>query len=64
VGALNKPALLIWGRNDKTVPLEHSKDLLTALPGVEFHIIEGCGHIPHFEKPELTNLLLFEFLRK
>jgi pimeloyl-ACP methyl ester carboxylesterase len=46
-----------------TVPLSHSEDLLAALPHAEFHIIEGCGHIPHYEKPDLTNPLLLDFLR-
>lgn len=63
VGALNKQVMLLWGRNDMTVPLSHSDDLLAAMPHVEFHIIEGCGHIPHYEKPDLTNPLLIDFLR-
>lgn len=64
VGALNKRCMLLWGRNDTTVPFNHSNDLLAAMPGVEFHVIEDCGHIPHFEKPEITNPLLLNFLRK
>jgi pimeloyl-ACP methyl ester carboxylesterase len=63
VRALNKQVMLLWGRNDTTVPLSHSEDLLVAMPHVEFHIIEGSGHIPHFEKPDATNPLLLNFLR-
>jgi pimeloyl-ACP methyl ester carboxylesterase len=64
VGSLNKPVLLIWGRHDTTVPLRHSNTLQAAMPNLEFHIIEDCSHIPHYEKPEETNVLLLEFLRK
>jgi pimeloyl-ACP methyl ester carboxylesterase len=64
VGALGKPALLIWGRHDTTVPLRHSADLRTAMPGIEFHIIEDCSHIPHYENPGETNAILLAFLRK
>lgn len=64
VGALNKPALLIWGRHDTTVPLRHSDDLRAAMPGVEFHIIEDASHIPHYENPQETNAILLKFLRK
>ncbi len=64
VGRLNKPTMLIWGRHDTTVPLKHSEDLCAAIPNIEFHIIEDCSHIPHYEKPEETNALLLEFLRK
>jgi pimeloyl-ACP methyl ester carboxylesterase len=64
VSSLGKPALLIWGRDDTTVPLRHSDDLRAAMPGIEFHIIEDCSHIPHYEKPEATNAILLDFLRK
>ena len=64
VGSLGKPVLLLWGRHDTTVPLRHSADLRAAMPGVTFHIIEDCSHIPHYEKPEQTNAILLDFLRK
>jgi pimeloyl-ACP methyl ester carboxylesterase len=25
--------------------------------------VEGCGHIPHYEKPEEVNPVLLQFLR-
>jgi Predicted hydrolases or acyltransferases (alpha/beta hydrolase superfamily) len=64
VAKLGKPVLLFWGRNDPTVPFRHSDTLRTAIPTVEFHAIENCGHIPHYEKPEEVNPILLEFLRK
>jgi pimeloyl-ACP methyl ester carboxylesterase len=64
VGKMNKPVLLFWGRNDTTVPFKHSNMLRKAIPNVEFHAIEDCGHIPHYEKPEEVNPILLEFLRK
>jgi len=64
LGKMDKDILLFWGRNDTTVPFEHSRDLCAALPNVQFHIIENCGHIPHYEKPEEVNPILLEFLRK
>lgn len=64
VGKMGKPVLLFWGRNDETVPFEHSHNLRTAIPNVEFHVIENCGHIPHYEKPDEVNPILSEFLRK
>jgi pimeloyl-ACP methyl ester carboxylesterase len=64
VGALQKPALLFWGMNDKTVPFEYSKIMMKALPQAEFHAIENCGHIPHYEKPGIVNPILLEFLSK
>ena len=64
VGKLDKPVLLFWGRNDPTVPFKHSDDLRAAMPNLELHVIENCGHIPHYEKPEEVNPILLDFLRK
>jgi pimeloyl-ACP methyl ester carboxylesterase len=63
VGRLDKPVLIFWGRNDVTVPFEYSVDLRAAIPHAEFHAIEDCGHIPHYEKPDEFNPILLEFLK-
>ncbi len=63
VGKLQKPTLLFWGRQDATVPFAHSADLLAAMPHTQLRVIENCGHIPHFEKPEEVHPVLLEFLR-
>ena len=64
VGVLKKPTLLFWGKNDATIPFENSRLLLKTMPHTEFHAIENCGHIPHYEQPEIVNRILLEFLTK
>ena len=63
VGKMNLPVLLFWGREDATVPFDHSDDLRAIMPEAEFHVIEDCGHIPHYEKPGEVNPVLSNFLR-
>jgi pimeloyl-ACP methyl ester carboxylesterase len=63
IGKMNKPVLLFWGRQDPTVPFHHSDALRSAMPQVEFHPFENCGHIPHYEKPDQANPILLKFLR-
>jgi pimeloyl-ACP methyl ester carboxylesterase len=63
VGKQKYPTLLIWGREDQTVPFAHNEKVRAAIPHVEFHAIDDAGHIPHYERPELVNPLLIEFLR-
>jgi pimeloyl-ACP methyl ester carboxylesterase len=63
IGEMNIPTLLLWGRNDKTVPFEHSNDIRAAIPQAEFHAFENCGHIPHYERPDEVNPILLEFLK-
>lgn len=63
VGKMDKPVMLVWGRDDQTVPFEQSDDLRTYIPNMEFHVVENCGHIPHYEKPDEFNPILLKFLR-
>jgi pimeloyl-ACP methyl ester carboxylesterase len=64
VGERGKPTLLFWGRNDTTVPFEHHSLVTGLIPQTELHIIEGAGHIPHYEKPGEVNPILLDFLKK
>ncbi len=56
------PVLLVWGREDRTLPLEQSGPILKLIPRTQFHVIEGAGHIPNCEKPEITHSILLNFL--
>jgi pimeloyl-ACP methyl ester carboxylesterase len=62
IGKMDKPVLLFWGRQDHVVPFKHSDVLRAAMPQVEFHAIEHCGHVPHCEKSAEVNPILLRFL--
>ncbi len=64
LGKLGMPVLLFWGRNDQTLPFAQSQSILELVPRAEFHVIEDCGHIPHYEKPEALNPILIDFLKR
>ncbi|MEN8171272.1 MAG: alpha/beta hydrolase [Chloroflexota bacterium] len=64
VGGQRYPKLLIWGRNDHTIPISHSRIILDLMPDTEFHVVEHAGHLPHYECPEIVNPLLIKFLKK
>lgn len=62
VGQLHKPTLLIWGRDDQTLPFANSPRVAKAL-NVETFVVENAGHISHFERPEIVNPKLLSFLK-
>lgn len=62
ISALKLPVLVVWGRQDTTVPYEHAAILQQLIPQARLVTVEGCGHIPHYEKPQIVNPLLLEFL--
>lgn len=63
VGSSGIPTLLIWGMEDKTVPIEQAEVVKRAIPNVQYHPIERAGHLPHMERPDVVNPLLIGFLR-
>jgi len=63
-GMQNTPTLLLWGRDDATVPFAHSALVAKFIPRAELRVIENTGHIPHYEKPGEVNPILLEFLSR
>jgi pimeloyl-ACP methyl ester carboxylesterase len=55
------PILLLWGRQDRIVPLSVVTCLPELLPAPRLEVLDGCGHIPHEEWPQLTMPKLREF---
>ncbi len=64
IGELGVPTLLIWGEEDQTVPFKFSRNVVRAIRQVEFHPIAESKHIPHYEKPEVVNPLLIDFIKR
>lgn len=44
------PTLLIWGREDKLIPLAHGQEYAKLIPGARLEILNECGHMLPFEK--------------
>ena len=49
--ALKIPTLVVWGREDKLLPLESGRHVAAQIPGAHMAIIDNCGHIPSVEQP-------------
>ena len=63
VGKRGTRSLLIWGQEDRTVPIAFSAMVRKAIPQIEFHPIDRAGHLPHMERTDVVNPLLIGFLR-
>jgi pimeloyl-ACP methyl ester carboxylesterase len=56
------PALIVWGAEDPWEPVELGKEF-AKFPTVEkFITLEGVGHCPQDEAPELVNPILLEWI--
>jgi len=59
---MNKPSLILHGREDKAIPLDKSRALHDLWKGSKLVIFEKAGHSPHEEYPERFNKLAIDFL--
>ena len=60
---ITQPTLVIWGLNERDVPLDHGLRLAVSIPNARFHIYGNeTGHFPQFERPEEFNRLVTTFL--
>ena len=58
------PTLIMVGDQDILIPPRHSEYLHRNIRNSKFIRIDGCGHIPSIEKPELFNKTVIEFIRE
>ena len=58
------PALIVWGENDRLIPLVYAEAFHRAIHGSEVAILSGTGHMPMFEKPQEWSRVIRAFLRK
>ena len=56
---LPMPVQLVWGREDRIIPVSHAEALAARLP---VHILAETGHLPHMEKPGEVARLLKAFI--
>jgi pyruvate dehydrogenase E2 component (dihydrolipoamide acetyltransferase) len=59
LGALTLPVQLIWGRDDRIIPVVHAEALDSRWP---VHILDETGHLPHLEKSGEVNRLIKAFI--
>jgi pimeloyl-ACP methyl ester carboxylesterase len=56
------PTLLVWGQQDRIVPLSAGEAYHAAIPGSRLAVIDACGHHPEIEHADTFVPLVQEFL--
>jgi pimeloyl-ACP methyl ester carboxylesterase len=49
---IDVPVKIIWGREDRILPVGLMDELKRRLPKAQAFVLENCGHLPHAEKME------------
>ena len=62
LGGVAAPSLIVWGREDRIVPLECGERYAKALAHAKLEIVESAGHFVEMDKPEALASLVTRFL--
>ena len=62
LGGVRAPALVVWGAQDRIVPISAGQAYAKALPHARFASVPECGHYVEMEQPEALAALLRDFL--
>jgi pimeloyl-ACP methyl ester carboxylesterase len=63
LNAARMPILLVWGRQDSTVPFAVSAGVRRAMPQAVFVPVDSAAHLPHLEQPDTVIGAVMRFLR-
>jgi 2-hydroxy-6-oxonona-2,4-dienedioate hydrolase len=62
LGEIAAPTLVIWGRDDRFVPMDVGLRLVAGMQNAEMHIFGRCGHWAQWEHADRFNRMVIEFL--
>jgi 4,5:9,10-diseco-3-hydroxy-5,9,17-trioxoandrosta-1(10),2-diene-4-oate hydrolase len=59
---LRQRVLLVWGREDRVIPLDGALVALKLIKRAQLHVFGGCGHWAQLERFDEFNRLVLDFL--
>jgi pimeloyl-ACP methyl ester carboxylesterase len=61
---IDRQTLIIWGEQDRIIPVKHAYVAASGLPTNQLEIFPDCGHHPYLEYPAKFNRLVLDFLNR
>ena len=58
------PTLVLWGREDRLIPLGHAARFGRDIPGAQVVVLDGLGHVPQEEDPARSLAPVLAFLQQ
>lgn len=64
LGDMSVPTLLVWGKEDKAIPVRLGQEMHRILKGSQLEILDNAGHVSNFEQAGTFNRLALAFLKE
>jgi pimeloyl-ACP methyl ester carboxylesterase len=62
--ASRMPTLIVWGRRDRIIPVDHAAPAHESMPGSRLELFDSSGHFPHLDDPLRFARTLEEFFQE
>jgi pimeloyl-ACP methyl ester carboxylesterase len=62
IGDIRAPTLILWGEEDRVIPVAAAYEFHSAIPGSQLIVYPGVGHLPHEEVPDSSSAAVRAFL--
>ena len=59
---VSAPTLLVWGKEDRLVPPVYADEFTRRIAGARVQTVDGAGHVPHLERPEVVGRMIRDFV--
>jgi pimeloyl-ACP methyl ester carboxylesterase len=60
IARIKVPTIVVWGKQDRLIPLQEGVELAATIPGARLVVIDRVGHMPQEERPDVVNALIDE----
>jgi 3-oxoadipate enol-lactonase len=64
LSGITVPTLVLAGSEDFVAPAAVMERIAQKIPGAEYRVLPGCGHLGPMDQPEAFNAVLLEFLQR
>jgi len=63
LGKVEVPTLIVWGADDRVIPVECAALFQRTMPDADVRIVEQCGHFAHLDQPGRVSTMVREFAK-
>lgn len=63
LASLDRSVLVVWGSEDAKTPRPLSEDLMAKLPNAHLTVVDGVGHLPHVDAPDVFATHVLDHIR-
>ncbi len=60
--SIDHPTLLVWGSDDPVIPIRYAGYFTSAIRNSTLFSMDGCGHAPYYQKPEIFVKRVVDFI--